>query len=399
MAAPRLTKPCPCDRFKGRMKKTISLLSFWTLPTTARLTVDTVPPLAAEGSVAVFNILEKEGLIIGYGWFRGNRIDQRAAIEAYQIINNSHTPGPSHTGRETIKPNGSLVIQSVKKQDAGTYTMITVKADLTNVSASGQLQVYSLLQQPSIQVSDPMVREKENKVVMTCITNEMDITIKWIFNKKQLKSAKNIFLSEDSENLTIDPIKKENAGDYQCEISNIGTSNRSETFELKVKGKPSPQTVHPLEQAPAGRVDTNATTKGSAHSGRETLYPNGTLLIQNVIQKDTGSYTLLVAKNDLETERQIGHLCVYYGPAAPTTSFSDSCYHPEENLTSPATQDSWLVNAKPQKYAQVLFIPNHSVYSQIQHYLTGLDSTTPQWHGPPSKPATPQSQNMRVLWS
>ena len=82
-------------------------------------------------------------MIIGYGWFRGNRVDQRAAIEAYQIINNSHTPGPSHTGRETIKPNGSLVIQSVKKQDAGTYTVITVKADLTNVSASGQLQVYS----------------------------------------------------------------------------------------------------------------------------------------------------------------------------------------------------------------------------------------------------------------
>ncbi|XP_027371424.1 carcinoembryonic antigen-related cell adhesion molecule 21-like [Bos indicus x Bos taurus] len=219
----------------NRLLLAVSLLSFWTLPTTARLTVDTVPPLAAEGSVAVFNILEKEGLIIGYGWFRGNRIDQRAAIEAYQIINNSHTPGPSHTGRETIKPNGSLVIQSVKKQDEGTYTVITVKADLTNVSASGQLQVYSLLQQPSIQVSDPMVREKENKVVMTCITNEMDITVKWIFNKQQLKSAKNVFLSEDSKNLTIDPIKKENAGDYQCEISNIGTSNRSETFELKVK--------------------------------------------------------------------------------------------------------------------------------------------------------------------
>ncbi|XP_055407433.1 carcinoembryonic antigen-related cell adhesion molecule 21-like isoform X2 [Bubalus kerabau] len=227
----------------NRLLPAVSLLSFWTLPTTARLTVDTVPPLAAEGSVAVFNILEKEGLIIGYGWFRGNRVDQRAAIEAYQIINNSHTPGPSHTGRETIKPNGSLVIQSVKKQDAGTYTVITVKADLTNVSASGQLQVYSLLQRPSIQVSDPMVREKENKVVMTCITNEMDISVKWIFNKQQLKSAKNVFLSKDGKNLTIDPIKKENAGDYQCEISNIGTSNRSETFELKVKDSGSKLTT------------------------------------------------------------------------------------------------------------------------------------------------------------
>lgn len=35
------------------------------------------------------------------------------------------------------------IIQSVRKQDAGTYTVVTVKADLTNVSASGQLQAYS----------------------------------------------------------------------------------------------------------------------------------------------------------------------------------------------------------------------------------------------------------------
>ncbi|XP_040108745.1 carcinoembryonic antigen-related cell adhesion molecule 21-like [Oryx dammah] len=219
----------------SRLLLAVSLLCFWTLPTTARLTVETVPPFVAEGSVAVFNILEKERIIIGYGWFRGNKIDQTAAIEVYQVIENSHTPGPSNTGRETIKPNGSLIIQSVRKQDSGTYTVVTVKADLTNVSASGELQVYSLLRQPAIQVNDPMVREKGNRVVITCITNETGISIKWIFNKQELKAAKNIFLSKDSKNLTIDPIKKENAGDYQCEIFNIGTSNRSEIFELKVK--------------------------------------------------------------------------------------------------------------------------------------------------------------------
>ena len=119
------------------------LLSFWPPPTTARLTVETVPPLAAEGSVVVFNILGKEGLVLGYGWFRGNRVDRAAAIDVYQVLNNSLTPGPANTGRETIKPNGSLIIQSVKKRDSGTYTVITVKADLTNVSASGDLQVYS----------------------------------------------------------------------------------------------------------------------------------------------------------------------------------------------------------------------------------------------------------------
>ena len=59
------------------------------------------------------------------------------------------------------------------------------------------------------------------------------------------------------------------------------------------------------------RVATNATTKGPAHSGRETLYPNGTLLIQSVTQEDTGSYTLLVTKDDLQTERRTGHLHVH----------------------------------------------------------------------------------------
>ena len=59
------------------------------------------------------------------------------------------------------------------------------------------------------------------------------------------------------------------------------------------------------------RVDTNVTTNGPVHSGRETLYPNGTLLIQHVTQKDTGSYTLLILKNDLQTERQTGHLHIH----------------------------------------------------------------------------------------
>ena len=59
------------------------------------------------------------------------------------------------------------------------------------------------------------------------------------------------------------------------------------------------------------RVDNNATTNGPEYSGRETLYPNGTLLIRNVTQRDTGPYTLLVTQKDLQTERQTGHLHIH----------------------------------------------------------------------------------------
>ena len=59
------------------------------------------------------------------------------------------------------------------------------------------------------------------------------------------------------------------------------------------------------------RVDNNATINGPVYSGRETLYPNGTLLIRNVTQRDTGPYTLLVTQKDLQTERQTGHLHIH----------------------------------------------------------------------------------------
>ena len=59
------------------------------------------------------------------------------------------------------------------------------------------------------------------------------------------------------------------------------------------------------------RVDNNATINGPEYSGQETLYPNGTLLIQNVTQRDTGPYTVLVTKNNLQTEIQTGRLHVH----------------------------------------------------------------------------------------
>ena len=59
------------------------------------------------------------------------------------------------------------------------------------------------------------------------------------------------------------------------------------------------------------RVDNDATVYGPLYSKREALYPNGTLLIRNVTQRDTGPYTLLVTQKDLQTERQTGHLHIH----------------------------------------------------------------------------------------
>ena len=58
-------------------------------------------------------------------------------------------------------------------------------------------------------------------------------------------------------------------------------------------------------------VDFQLTIRGPAHSGREIIYPNGSLLFQKVNQNDTGYYTLSIIYNDLQTESVIKQLYVY----------------------------------------------------------------------------------------
>lgn len=49
-------------------------------------------------------------------------------------------------------------------------------------------------------------------------------------------------------------------------------------------------------------IGTNSSVPGPAHSSRETMYSNGSLLLQNVTRNDAGFYTLKTLSTDLKTE-------------------------------------------------------------------------------------------------
>uniref|UniRef100_A0A8D2E0V0 Immunoglobulin V-set domain-containing protein n=1 Tax=Sciurus vulgaris TaxID=55149 RepID=A0A8D2E0V0_SCIVU len=51
---------------------------------------------------------------------------------------------------------------------------------------------------------------------------------------------------------------------------------------------------------------TQGIIPGPAYSGRETIYPNGSLLFQKVALKDTGFYTLQTISSDLQAEEASG---------------------------------------------------------------------------------------------
>ncbi|XP_050624510.1 putative pregnancy-specific beta-1-glycoprotein 7 [Macaca thibetana thibetana] len=111
-------------------------------------------------------------------------------------------------------------------------------------------------------------------------------------------------------------------------------------------------------------IDTEIIIFGPAYSGRETVYSNASLLIQNVTQKDTGSYTIQITKRGDGTKRVTGHFTLYHGPEVPSIFPSRTDYHSGENLylscfadSNPSAEYTWSMHGKFLQSGQELSIP------------------------------------------
>lgn len=110
-------------------------------PTSAQLTVESVPPSVAEGAsvlLLVHNLPENLQAIF---WYKGVILFKDLEVARYVIAKDSSVPGPAHSGRETVYSNGSLLLQNVTWNDTGFYTLRTLSTDLRTKVAHVLLQV------------------------------------------------------------------------------------------------------------------------------------------------------------------------------------------------------------------------------------------------------------------
>uniref|UniRef100_A0A667ID61 Carcinoembryonic antigen-related cell adhesion molecule 6-like n=1 Tax=Lynx canadensis TaxID=61383 RepID=A0A667ID61_LYNCA len=218
----------------------VSLLTFWNPPTTAQVTVESVPPNAAEGKDVLLRVHNLPANLIGYGWFKGTTIDPHREIVSYAPDSQEINPGYAHSGRETLYLNGSLLFQNINLKDTGYYTLQIIKRNVQVERVTGQLRVYQPVSRPSINISNTTATEHKDSVVLTCSTNNTGVSIWWFFNNQSLKLLERMKLSPDNSTLTVDPVRREDAGDYQCEVSNRASSNRSDPIRLAVSYGRSP---------------------------------------------------------------------------------------------------------------------------------------------------------------
>ncbi|XP_027834185.1 carcinoembryonic antigen-related cell adhesion molecule 7-like isoform X2 [Ovis aries] len=218
----------------SRLLLAVALLTFWTPPTTAQLTVETVPPLAAEGLdvLLLARIVEKNPL--GYAWYRGERVDNAQLIASYRVDNNATTNGSVYSGRETVYPNGTLLIRNVTQRDTGPYTQLVTKKNLQTEIQTGHLHVHPVLPSPVITSNNSNPREHEDTVVLTCGAETQNTSYMWWINSQSLPKGMRLELSKDKRTLTVVAVTRNDTGPYVCEARNPVSVSRSDPFTLDV---------------------------------------------------------------------------------------------------------------------------------------------------------------------
>ncbi|XP_011791972.1 PREDICTED: carcinoembryonic antigen-related cell adhesion molecule 6 isoform X4 [Colobus angolensis palliatus] len=211
-----------------------SLLTFWNPPTTAQLTIESRPFNVAEGKVVLLLAHNLPQNLLGYIWYKGEGVDASHRIVAYVMGTQQTTPGPAHSGRETVYSNASLLIQNVTQNDTGSYTLQAITEDLVNEEATGQFRVYPELPKPYITSNNSNPVEDKDAVAFTCGSEAQDTTYLWWVNGQSLPVSPRLQLSNGNRTLTLLSVTRNDTGPYECEIQNPVGASCSDPVTLDV---------------------------------------------------------------------------------------------------------------------------------------------------------------------
>nr|AAD00153.1 pregnancy-specific beta 1-glycoprotein [Rattus norvegicus] len=187
--------------------------------TPAKILVEPVPRHAAEGEsvLLLVHYLPKE--LISFTWYNSMYTVPTFKIVNHHVIGNITTWGDAYRGRGMLYVSGSLLLQDITKEDARMYTLETLNINNKVEKAHVQFYVNEPVTQPFIRVANITVKGSRS-VTFSCVSPHTGISIHWFFNNHNLKFTDRTKLSPSKCGLRIDDVRREDAGEYKCEVIN-----------------------------------------------------------------------------------------------------------------------------------------------------------------------------------
>ncbi|XP_021021800.1 carcinoembryonic antigen-related cell adhesion molecule 5-like [Mus caroli] len=191
-----------------------------------QLIIEPVPWNIAVGKSVLLLVCNVPEDVQTFFWYKSVYRTDIFKIAEYSRAMESTIWGLAHSGREMVYTNGSLLIQNVTEHDTGLYMLEILHKDFKLERAHVQVHVNTPVSWPFVRVTDTTVRV-QSSVVFTCFSADPGVSIRWLFNKQSLHLTERMTLSPSKCQLSIDPVRREDAGKYQCEVSNPVSSKSS----------------------------------------------------------------------------------------------------------------------------------------------------------------------------
>ncbi|XP_035304996.1 carcinoembryonic antigen-related cell adhesion molecule 6 isoform X2 [Cricetulus griseus] len=281
---------------------TASLLAMCNVPTTAEATTESVPPAVLEGSSVLLLAHNLPGNLSAYHWFKGEKPLDKNLIVTYDITSQEMKRGKLHDGRETLYPNGSLMLQNVTLKQSGIYNLNIQSAESDQKSVLVEVFVYPRLSKPSIRSNGTTAVEGQEAVELTCDPPFLKTTYVWRLNGKELPGDNNVSLSQSNTTLTLLKVSRHFTGHYECEVQNPLSAFRSNPFTLDVYyGPDTPKIFPPYKYFEEGQSLWLSCQATSYPEAQYSWIINGKprksdqeVFIHKVSPSNSGLYTCLV---------------------------------------------------------------------------------------------------------
>uniref|UniRef100_A0A5F8GN23 CEA cell adhesion molecule 16, tectorial membrane component n=2 Tax=Monodelphis domestica TaxID=13616 RepID=A0A5F8GN23_MONDO len=208
----------------------------------ALLNILVIPEPPAQGDNVTLLVRGLPGELLAYNWYRGTNLNQAHLILSYIISTADETPGPAYTGREAVRPDGSLNLRDVVPEDSGSYILQTLNKQFQTDIAYGHLLVHEILSPPLLLANGTELVERRDTIHLLCSTPSTG-DVRWFFNGEALPIGSRLGLTPDNRILVRHNVRREEAGAYQCEISNPVSVSRSDPVNLTVYYGPDRVTI------------------------------------------------------------------------------------------------------------------------------------------------------------
>ncbi|XP_051063672.1 carcinoembryonic antigen-related cell adhesion molecule 16 [Phodopus roborovskii] len=205
----------------------------WMLNAGAEISITPEPAQPAEGDNITLVARGLSGELLAYNWYAGPTLSLTFLVASYIVSTGDETPGPAHTGREAVRPDGSLAIHGALPGHTGTYILQTLNRQFQTEVGYGHMQVYEILTPPTVVANDTALVERRDTLRLVC-SSPSPAEVRWFFNGDALPVPVRLGLSPDGRVLTRHGIRREEAGAYQCEVRNPVSVSRSEPLNLTV---------------------------------------------------------------------------------------------------------------------------------------------------------------------